>query len=176
MCQATLESWGKAHLNRRTSEGHDRCTKWPWGFMTLQQGRCHPLSKFITSYCLASDDPTEKRYDEMRVLFFRDSLILATISLITAVIVQGLSSASMSPPDWVSDPSYRVIHSVIGHWILPSELRSKGNLTAEEDDEEVNSLETITHKKWRALATIVDRIMFIFFVFSFLSITLKFLI
>ncbi|CAG2058170.1 unnamed protein product [Timema podura] len=64
----------------------------------------------------------------------------------------------MSPPDWVSDPSYRVIHSVIGHWVLPSELRSKGNLTAEEADEDVNSLETTTHKKWRALATIVDRI------------------
>nr|CAD7577343.1 unnamed protein product [Timema californicum] len=44
MRQVAYKGRGIAHLNRRPSEGNNRCTKLPWGFMTLQQGRCHPLS------------------------------------------------------------------------------------------------------------------------------------
>nr|CAD7460358.1 unnamed protein product [Timema tahoe] len=83
------------------------------------------ISHFLYTTYIPIMVPANGNESPLIVLFFRDSLILVTISLVTAVIVKGLSSASMSPPDWVSDPSYRVIHSVIGHWVLPSELRSK---------------------------------------------------
>nr|CAD7606422.1 unnamed protein product [Timema genevievae] len=101
------------------------------------------------------------------VLFFRDSMLLAGMSLVITVIVQSLATLTSAPPGWLSSIFDWLLRYRAGQIMLLTGLTPKALVSKREDV--VEDASTLTEEapppttKWIFLVTLLDRIMFLVF-------------
>ncbi|XP_049762751.1 neuronal acetylcholine receptor subunit alpha-6-like isoform X1 [Schistocerca cancellata] len=88
------------------------------------------------------------------VLLLRDSLIITCISLVGAVLSQGLFYASRPVPKWLNElitsPASRLL-------MYPTSLPSQQSTGKDDNEDKTNSLKTPVPSEWKLAAVILDR-------------------
>ncbi|XP_049832290.1 uncharacterized protein LOC126272985 [Schistocerca gregaria] len=88
------------------------------------------------------------------VLLLRDSLLITCISLVGAVLSQGLFYASRPVPKWLNElitsPASRLL-------MYPTSLPSQQSTDKDDNEDKTNSLKTPVPSEWKLAAVILDR-------------------
>nr|CAD7266455.1 unnamed protein product [Timema shepardi] len=102
------------------------------------------------------------------VLFFRDSMLLAGMSLVITVIAQSLATLTSVPPGWLSSIFDSLLGYRAGQIMLLTGLTPKQALVSKREDVGEDAA-TLTEEapppttKWIFLVILLDRIMFLVF-------------
>ncbi|XP_023726365.1 neuronal acetylcholine receptor subunit alpha-2-like [Cryptotermes secundus] len=95
------------------------------------------------------------------VTFYRDSMFLATMAVLTTVIVRGLRKASGSPPVWISGLSSLVLQNRFGQILIFHSLDPKGaaavsETSGDEGDSLVDGADSQASSSWTTFTSLLD--------------------
>lgn len=96
------------------------------------------------------------------VTFFRDSLLIAALSVVVTIFVRRLHTKTRSPAHWITDLIKKMESVYILEIVLLGEKFSK-----EEDSVEMIENSKNHYSAWNQVATLVDRIFFYLCCFTY---------
>jgi hypothetical protein len=109
------------------------------------------------------------------VLFYRDSLAMATFAIVLTALLRKLQNASIEVPSWISFATTFVSSSKVGHFLITNDEESKitDEVTEENSDLPKSGMRT-KETSWRPFAAIIETLSFlcVAFIYFIIVITL----
>ncbi|XP_067004615.2 neuronal acetylcholine receptor subunit non-alpha-3 [Anabrus simplex] len=111
------------------------------------------------------------------VAFFRDSLLLLGMSLLTTVTLKVMLAAERAPPAWISSAVDWVLETPPGRLIILNQWSSQNSaatLGADGSETEEGSTNPLKKKPWLSSAILLDRVCLIVFTITLIVLLLAF--
>lgn len=124
---------------------------------------------FLFLQYLGNTLPSNGNSSPLIVTFYRDSMLLATMALLTSIIIRGLKRTSVSAPVWISGLSNWALMNRFGQILIFHNLYPKGGGAASEisGDEETNLVGNGTQSHtWDTFSSLLN---LTFFVITFVT-------
>ncbi|XP_011171072.1 neuronal acetylcholine receptor subunit alpha-2 [Solenopsis invicta] len=97
------------------------------------------------------------------LLFYRESLALATFTLILTALLRKLQNMSMEMPNWISSTTTFILNNKAGQFLVLNDEESKiagGGLVTEDSSDLPKSGMKMKESSWRHFATIIEWLSF----------------
>lgn len=95
------------------------------------------------------------------VLFYRDSLALATFALVLTALLRKLQNTSTEMPSWISSTTMFILNNRAGRFLVLNEEESKIAGGSIEDSSDLSKSEMkMKESSWRYFATIIEWLSF----------------
>jgi len=107
------------------------------------------------------------------VLFYRDSLAMATFTIVLTALLRKLQNASIEVPSWISSATTFVSSSKVGRFLIINDEESKiiDGVTEENSDLSKSEMRT-KEASWRLFAAIIETLSFLCVAFTYLIIVI----
>lgn len=109
----------------------------------------------------------------LAVLFYRDSLVLATFALILTTLLRKLQNMSMEMPSWISSTTIFILSNRAGRFLILNNEESKidGGIVTE-DNSDLSKSEMRKESSWRNFAAIIEWLSFFCVMLTYLIIVI----
>lgn len=105
------------------------------------------------------------------VLFYRDSLAMATFAIILTVLLRKLQGTNVEVPSWISSATTLVLSNKAGRFLVLDDEESKiADGVTEENSDLPKSEMKMKESSWRHLAAIIEWLSFFCVAFAYLVI------
>lgn len=109
----------------------------------------------------------------LSVLFYRDSLVLATFALILTALLRKLQNMSMEMPSWISSTTIFILSNRAGRFLVLNNEESKidGGIVTE-DSSDLSKSGMRKESSWRNFAAIIEWLSFFCVMLTYLIIVI----
>lgn len=109
----------------------------------------------------------------LAVLFYRDSLVLATFALILTALLRKLQNMSTEMPSWISSTTIFILSNRAGRFLVLNNEESKidGGIVTE-DSSDLSKFGMRKESSWRNFAAIIEWLSFFCVILTYLIIVI----